>query len=215
MKKISFLMAFLVCIFSIFFYIEAEGPSPTIIYIDPGHGGMDGGAVVDGVKESTLTLAFSKKIKEVFEQEGYEVYLTRQEDVSLCPGSFIKKQDMQKRANLINQSQATLALSIHMNRFSISKYRGAQVFFSGVEPRSRMLAECLQIQLQQYLKNTTRNIVLRDNVYLLNHVTVPCCIVECGFMSNPEEFLLLQQDDYQYKFAVGLLYGVEKYLLLR
>ncbi|HIT49684.1 MAG TPA: N-acetylmuramoyl-L-alanine amidase, partial [Candidatus Pelethenecus faecipullorum] len=52
MKKISFLIAFLVCIFSILFYIEAEGPSPTIIYIDPGHGGMDGGAVVDGVKES-------------------------------------------------------------------------------------------------------------------------------------------------------------------
>ena len=188
--------------------------SPLVVYIDPGHGGMDGGASVGEVKESNLTLEISKKIKEVFESNSIQVVLTRETDDDLSDGSFVKREDMLNRVTQINTSNASLALSIHLNKFSMEKYRGAQVFYSKTNSNNQLLAETMQTSLSLYLKNTERKIVKRDNIFLLNKVTIPCCIIECGFMSNKEEFQLLQTADYQYKIAYALLYGVEDYLKL-
>lgn len=188
--------------------------TPIVVYIDPGHGGIDGGASIGEIKESKLTLDISKKIKEVFENNSIVVKLTRDTDEDLSESPFVKREDMLKRVNKINTSNANLALSIHLNKFSIEKYRGAQVFYSKTNSNNQLLAETMQKSLCQYLKNTDRNIVKRENIFLLNKVTIPCCIIECGFMSNQEELSLLQSDDYQYKIAYALLYGVEDYLKL-
>ncbi len=185
-----------------------------MVYIDPGHGGIDGGATIHNIKESTLTLSISKKIKEVFEKNNITVLLTREEDVALSTNPFVKREDMLKRVNMMNSSTACLGLSIHLNKFSIERYRGAQVFYSTTNSNNALLAETMQKSLIQNLKNTDRKIVKRDNIFLLNKVTLPCCVIECGFMSNPEEFQLLQTEDYQYKIAYALLYGVEDFLKL-
>lgn len=188
--------------------------NPLTIYVDPGHGGMDGGATIGNIKESTLTLEISKKIKEVFEKSSIQVILTRENDDDLSDGAFVKREDMLKRVNTINTSSAALALSIHLNKFSIEKYRGAQVFYSKTNSNNQLLAETMQTSLCNYLKNTERKIVKRDNIFLLNKVTIPCCIIECGFMSNKDEFQLLQTEEYQYKLAYAMLYGVEDFLKL-
>lgn len=214
MKKVSIgLSIFLLVICFLLLNSKVEA-SEYIIYIDPGHGGVDGGAFVNNVKESELTLEISKKLKEIFEENGLTVFLTREVDEDLCEGEFIKREDMLNRVNMINRSNATLAISIHLNRFSIAKYRGAQVFYNDINPQNSILADMIQKSLGFYLGNTNRKIVKRENIFLLNKVSVPCCIIECGFMSNPEEFELLQSENYQYKIANALLYAVQDYLRL-
>ncbi len=215
MKKLIILVSFVVTLFTIFFYTKANTNDVLTIVLDVGHGGMDGGASVGNIKESELTLRFAEKMKEVFERNGYRIVMTRTDDRSLCEGAFVKREDMNKRVQIIHNSNATLALSIHMNKFSIEKYRGAQVFYSHNNPNNVLLAETIQNNLKIYLKNTDRSIVRRDNIYLLNHVVIPCCIIECGFMSNYEELELLKSEEYQYQFAMGVLLGIESYLLMR
>lgn len=214
MKKILIVLSFLFSIATVLFYTHAT-TTEIIIALDAGHGGMDGGAMVQDIKEADLTLLFTKKMKEVFEKNGYKAILTRSDENDLCEGEFVKKEDMNKRVEIIHQSKATLALSIHMNKFSIAKYRGAQVFYSHHHPDNMFLADSVQKTLKIHLKNTERSIVNRENIYLLNHVAIPCCIIECGFMSNPSELDLLQSEEYQYQFAVGVLLGVETYLSVR
>ncbi|MBD5391089.1 hypothetical protein HDR67_03700 [bacterium] len=215
MKKTSIFIFGLVVIFTIFIGTSSAMPNEEIwIVVDPGHGGVDGGAVVNDIKEASLTLKISFKIKEIFEQNGIHVLMTRETEDDLSQGDFVKREDMLKRVNMINTSNACLALSIHLNKFSISKYSGAQVFYNTINSCNQYLAQTMQQSLITYLKNTDRKIVKRDNIFLLNKVTIPCCIIECGFMSNPEEFALLQTEEYQYKMAYALLYGVEDYLKL-
>lgn len=214
MKKLIIYVSLLVCFWS--YIISVSGvQTNNIIVIDAGHGGMDGGATVDGIKESTLTLEVSLKLKEVLESEGFEVIMTRTQDVALCEGEFVKKEDMQNRVQIINRSNARFAISIHMNKFSVERYRGAQVFYSNVNASNLLLAETMQQSLSYYLGNTTRQIVYRDNIFLLNKAIIPCCIIECGFMSNKEELSLLIQDDYQYKLCRSILYACNTFLKMR
>lgn len=215
LKKRYIFLFLIFCIGSVIFTTKIHAEvAPLTIYIDPGHGGMDGGASVGEIKESLLTLEISKKIKTVFEKNSFKVNLTRtkEEDLSTIP--FNKREDMLNRVNKINTSSASLALSIHLNKFNIEKYRGAQVFYSKTNSNNQLLADTIQRNLCQFLKNTERKIVKRDNIFLLNKVTIPCCIIECGFMSNHEELALLLNEEYQYKIAYALLYGVEDYLKL-
>ena len=117
MKKIIIILSFLICIYSL---INAEAfiDINKIIVIDPGHGGMDTGASIGNIHESDIVLDISFKIKEVFEDYGYWVILTRESKESLCDGKFIKREDMKKRVNIVNNSNACLFISIHLNKFS-------------------------------------------------------------------------------------------------
>lgn len=215
MKKASIFILIIMLVVSIFVAVaEVDIPSDLTIVIDAGHGGMDGGASIGDIKESDLTLSISKKIKEVFEKDSIKVIMTRETEEDLSNEEFVKREDMLKRVHIINSSKASLALSIHLNKFSMERYRGAQVFYSQTNTLNPFLAETMQRSLIHYLKNTERKIVKRDNIFLLNKVTIPCCIVECGFMSNREELNLLQTEEYQYKIAYALLYGVEDFLKL-
>lgn len=214
MKKMIIGIAFLFSIFSVVFLTKAEVNNCLIVVLDAGHGGMDGGASVGDIREADLTLSIVKKTKEIFEKNGLKVILTRENEDDLSTDEFVKREDMLKRVSIINSSNASLALSIHLNKFSVERYRGAQVFFSKTNEINSYLSEVIQRSLINHLKNTDRKIVKRDNIFLLNKVVIPCCIVECGFMSNQEEFALLQTEEYQYKLAYALLYGVEDFLRL-
>lgn len=212
MKKFSILTIIIATIVTILSTTITATIKPLCIAIDAGHGGVDGGASVAEIKESDLTLSFAKKLKEICLQKGYSVIMTRENENSLCEKEFVKKEDMAKRANIINQSEATIMISLHMNMFSSEKYSGAQVFYSSLNKKNILLANSIQESLKFHLNNTSREIVNRNNIYLLNHVQIPACIVECGFMSNKKELELLLQDDYQYKVSYAILYGFQSFL---
>ncbi len=211
MKRVAIIISLLICLFSIFIPIKADDNVNKII-IDPGHGGKDGGAEVRGVKESNLNLEISFKLKEIFEKNGYYVDLTRENEDDLCDNEFIKKEDMNKRVNKINNGSYLFCISIHQNTFINPVYRGAQIFYSNVNENNKILSSNIIKSIKSYLKNTTRDIVKRDNILLLNKVTIPCCIVECGFLTNYNEFELLTNSDYQISLAYAIYNGCIDYL---
>ncbi len=184
-----------------------------IIYIDPGHGGVDGGAEVDGAREADLNLKISFKLKDIFEEKGYNVLLTRTDDYDLSNGADRRKRaDANKRVELINKSDCDLYLSIHMNTFSEEKYRGMQTFYNPNNQNSNILAKCIQDSCINYLQNTTRKEKALKGKYIVDNITKPGCLIECGFLSNKEELSLLLTDEYQTKIAFAIYYGCESYL---
>lgn len=209
--KFKLLITLTIIVFS-FGVTRISGKSEeSYIIIDPGHGGMDPGCNIGDIKESDVVLEISYKTKEVLEAFGYNVILTRETKESLCEGKFIKKEDMEKRINTANSYNTNFVISIHLNEFGLSEYRGGQVFYDDNNPNSKLLAKSIQDSFKMYLGNTDRVIMQKERNYLLRRLTVPACIIECGFISNPEELKLLLDDKYQYKLAMAILYGVNAY----
>lgn len=184
---------------------SVEMPSNTII-IDVGHGGLDGGAVgFDGVNEKDINLEIALKLRDALQEYGFNVVMTREEDVDLSDDSLStiserKTSDMQNRLDIINSTDAMLVLSIHQNYFEEEQYSGAQIFYG--QENSQSLAQTLQANIVQYLQpNNNRLATFVDSKYLLNNANKPMVIIECGFLSNEEECLLLQDDEYQNEFV--------------
>lgn len=212
MKKI-YIIILIIAYFIFILSVKASNKNSIItVYVDIGHGGIDGGAIINDIKESDIALEIGLKIKEVFEDNSINTILTRTNDSDFGGTPFNKKKDMLYRVNKINSSNASIAISIHLNKFSIEKYRGAQIFYSNNNEHNRELASHLQKNIKAYLKNTDREIMCRNNIFLLNRVIIPCCIIECGFISNKEELALLLTNDYQYKLAYALLYGIQDFI---
>ena len=209
--KIKLVICMLCIIFSFGIGVVVSSNSIEYIVIDPGHGGMDPGCNVGDIKESDVVLDISYKIKEVLEAFGYNVVLTRLDKDSLCKGKFNKKEDLEERINIINSYNTKIVLSIHLNEFGLSEYRGGQVFYNDNNELNKKLAESIQSSFNIYLKNTDRLVMKKEHNYLLRRLTVPSCIIECGFISNKEELELLLDDEYQYRLAMAILYGVNVY----
>lgn len=192
---------------------------PTII-LDAGHGGEDGGAVgVNGIEEKTVNLAIAQLLQEALQSEGYSVMMIRETDTavgdtSLSTVSERKRSDIQYRAQVVNETENCILVSIHQNFFEQSQYSGAQMFYSPVNSRSAELAEYLRraVVAQVQPDNTRENKQAGSNIYILNHVEVPAVIVECGFLSNPEEAELLCDAGYQKKIADALAEGIISFL---
>ena len=206
--KIKLVICMLCIIFSFGIGVVVSSNSIEYIVIDPGHGGMDPGCNIGDIKESNVVLKISYKIKEVLETFGYNVVMTRLDEHSLCEDEFIKKEDLEKRINIINSYNTKFVISIHLNEFGLSEYRGGQVFYNDNNDNNKILANSIQEAFQQYLGNTNREIMKKEHNYLLKRLTVTSCIVECGFISNPLELKLLLDDKYQYKIAMAILYGL-------
>lgn len=176
--------------------------------VDPGHGGEDGGAVsVTGVPESRINLAIAKRLDALLGFYGENCYLMREEDVSLHDPEAEtlrekKVSDLHNRAQTAQSIEGAVLVSIHQNMFSQSRYHGSQVFYAPTQG-SQALAEALQTALQSSLQpdNSRQAKPIGDNVYLMNHVDCPAVLVECGFLSNPEEEAQLRREDYQTKLA--------------
>lgn len=179
------------------------------IILDAGHGGMDGGAVgVDGVVEKGINLSITLKLKELLQINGFEVILTRETDASIHDPNETtiagqKRSDMYNRMEIIKDHPTALFLSIHQNMFSDSSCHGAQIFFSPNHESSERLAQKIQNTFQQRLQfdNTREVKEAGDNLFLLYHANIPAVLVECGFLSNPEECTLLSEEAYQRKIA--------------
>lgn len=187
-----------------------------VIYIDPGHGGPDGGAVGSNTLEKDISLSISLIIRDYLQEQGALVLLTRDEDVDLADEntkgySRRKGEDLKKRVNIINESEADLYLSIHLNAIPSSRWSGAQTFYNGRYIENEHIAKYIQDELRKNLENTNRVAKPIDGVYLLKNVKKPGALVEVGFLSNPEEEKLLSKKVYQEKVAASIYNGVLRY----
>lgn len=192
--------------------IEPTNPKEKLVIIDPGHGGMDGGCSGNsGVLEKDLNLKVSLKLAEQLKAAGISYVMTREKDESIHDDDknsirSKKVSDLKNRRELIEQSGCSLFISIHMNKFEQSQYKGAQVFYSKVNPLSKDLADLTQKTLLAELQDGNKREPKKsgNDIYLLKYTSMPAVLVECGFLSNPEEEALLQTDDYQNRVAKAL-----------
>lgn len=163
--------------------------------IDPGHGGVDGGATsCTGKLESAFNLEISLRLRDLFHFLGYETRMIRTEDISVyTEGQTIaqkKISDLKERVRICNETNGAILLSIHQNTFSDSRFSGPQVFYPETDG-SKELAGKLQAALG------SRQIKRGEGIYLLSHIHCPGVLIECGFLSNPEEEAKLRSPDYQ------------------
>ncbi len=187
-----------------------EPLSGAVIVLDAGHGGKDEGAIVQGVSEKDINLSIVFKLKELFEEAGAEVVLTRSDgnDLSSSTASNHKREDMKNRIRIINDEKNDLLISIHLNTYNDASIKGAQTFYEKGNASGELLARCIQVQLLEVKSKMTPK---SGDYYLLNNARVPSVLVECGFLSNAEERDLLQKDDYQQKLAELIFAGTLNY----
>lgn len=187
------------------------------IVIDAGHGGEDGGAIsCTGKMESNFNLEISSKIDNVFQLLGYRTQMIRRMDTAVyTQGDTIaqkKASDLKERVRITNQQNSTILVSIHQNYFPEGKYSGAQVFY-GKSSGSRELAEAIQTSLVSTINpGSNRKIKKGDGIYLLEHANCCSVLVECGFLSNPEEEKKLSDKNYQQKVSQIVCSAVASYL---
>ncbi len=199
--------------------MQPDEKFPTII-IDAGHGGEDSGTVgADGTLEKNLNLEIAKTLTELLRSNGFDVVLTRDEDILLYDRNsdylgHKKRQDMAKRLEIAQQYPDAVFVSIHMNSFPQIKYRGLQVYYSPNSPRSELLASGIQQNVRTNLQSdNARQIKSSDgNIYLLDKLTCPAVLIECGFLSNPEECALLNDENYRQRLCVILYSSIETFL---
>lgn len=212
----AFVLLILQAIMKINCYAVENASSENIcILIDPGHGGEDGGAVSDdGVVEKGINLAISNYLKEYYELSGFEVQMTRTDDtprgdLSLPTIEERKRSDMQSRLEMYNSSDVDYVVSIHQNKFTESQYSGAQVFYSPNNEKSGQFAEYLRKSIVGFLQPDNERELKEagTNIYLLNNCQNPAVLVECGFLSNPEETALLADTEYQRQMAFSIYCG--------
>ena len=194
-----------------------EEPPPATVILDAGHGGADGGAVgVTGVYEKELNLSVALGVAALLREAGVEVILTRTEDVLLC-GDAVKghrkEEDLKNRLAVASAHPEAIFVSIHMNTFSVAKYSGLQVYYAKTEG-SRALAEAIQGTVCGQLQptNTRRVQAAGSSIYLLDRAVGRAVLVECGFLSNPEECRLLSQKDYQSQLCFSIFCGMMEYI---
>ncbi len=195
---------------------ESVSSGKQCIVVDAGHGGRDPGKVgITGCYEKDLNLQIAYKLRDFLEMEGFEVVLTREDDMGLYSetDSNKKNADMKNRVKLIEESNPLLTVSIHQNSYSDGSIHGAQTFYYQGSPESKALAEKIQSRLVYTLDKTNhRKEKSNDNYYLLKNTTCPSVIVECGFLSNQEECTLMETDYYQEKVAWAMYMGIMQYL---
>ncbi|RDW21907.1 N-acetylmuramoyl-L-alanine amidase CwlD [Oceanobacillus arenosus] len=224
---VLWVLGVLLLAFLIFFPIEKDNSasnsnfalplSGKVIVLDPGHGGADGGAVgADGTIEDDIALKVSKKLQNYLQQSGAIVYLTREEDKDLAAEgtkglSRRKAEDIRNRLQFIQNKEADLFLTIHLNALPSKRWRGAQTFYYPSQDENKHLATMVQEEIIRNLENTTRVPLKIDGIYLLKHAEVPGALVEIGFLSNEEERELLKLTSYQEQMAASIYEGILRY----
>lgn len=178
--------------------------------IDAGHGGIDVGAVgKNGTLESNLNLEYAKTLKNMMQEYGISVVMTRENEDGLYTEfkNGFKMQDMRKRREIIQDTNPDFVISIHMNKYSASSSKGAQVFYDDVYQSGKKLAETLQKIFIAHLPSARKETKCAD-LYMLKCTPAPSILVECGFLSNPDEEELLTQKTYREKVCYCILSAV-------
>ncbi|MBQ7011033.1 MAG: N-acetylmuramoyl-L-alanine amidase [Clostridia bacterium] len=201
---------------------EIELPSNTeltlpVIMIDPGHGGADCGAVgINGILEKDVNLKLSMYVAEAFESAGYSVLLTRDTDIMLTDESAVhttkKSSDLSARVKA--SDAADIFISIHMNKFPEEKYSGAQIYYSVNDPLSQKLAQMIQDGVRASLQQeNTRSVKSGEGLFLLDRITVPAVICECGFLSNKAEAEKLADEEYLRALAFEIFSAIDDFVI--
>ena len=177
-----------------------------MIVIDAGHGGIDGGATsCTGVLESHINLEIALRLEDMFHLLGYDTVMIRKTDESIyTEGNTIASQkvsDLKERVRIANETPNAILISLHQNTYSDSRYRGAQVFY-GNDVQSKTLAQAIQKNIVSILNpGSQRKSKSAKGVYLMEHISCPGILIECGFLTNPEEEALLRDGQYQTKLC--------------
>ena len=189
-----------------------------IIIIDAGHGGEDSGAVAkDGTLEKDIALKVAFAVGKAFSDKGYAVVYTRTEDKLLYePEENIKGirkiSDLKNRCKLAELYPEAVFVSIHMNSFGDSKYSGLQVYYSNGNEHSYNLASKIQTSVKTTLQeNNNRLIKSGEGIYILENVTSPAVLIECGFMTNFEECEKLSKKEYRKQLSLAIVCGIIEY----
>ncbi|WP_342507030.1 N-acetylmuramoyl-L-alanine amidase [Sporosarcina sp. FSL K6-2383] len=189
------------------------------IVVDPGHGGLDGGASAGDVVERDITLSIAHELKKRLEKKGATVVMTRLKGgdalAEHAPEEKFnstrerKVADLKLRENIAIDENPDMFISVHVNSIPQEKWRGSQVFYHPEgNPGGEQLAKSIQESFRGNLKNTEREAMAIERVYLLKKVPMPSVLVETGFLSNPEERGLLVDPAYQKKVADAILQGI-------
>ena len=182
--------------------IEAESNLKTV-FIDAGHGGYDNGSAYNGYLEDNINLQIANKVKYLLEQDGINVIMSRQSD---------KYVSLARRARMSNNSGADLFVSIHQNAHSNRSSRGIETYY--MRESNKRLASIIQENIIEHTSGVDRKIK-RGNLQVLRDSEIPAVLVECGFISNKSEGRNLNNRDYQYKIANGIVEGIEEYLNIK
>ena len=196
-------------------FIEAKTVSlkGKVIILDIGHGGRDSGTWYGDIYEKDINLEISKVLKNVLEEAGATVYMTREKDEDLSSkwDTLKKRGDLYRRILFIQEKNSDLYLSIHINWFDNPSHKGQEVLYNSINPKNKILGSAIMKEFKKDF-NTTRELTTTD-LYLYRNTRVPGVLIECGFLSNPEERRLLQEKSYQNKLSNSIKNGVINYML--
>ena len=210
MKIKRFIIGILIVIMSLSTVAGAD-ESKGVILIDAGHGGVDGGAQgKNGTVEKDINLAISEKLKKSLEDEGYKVYMTREDDNDLGEN---KVADLNARCKMKKETNCDVFISIHQNKFSIERCFGSQVWYAN-NAKSSNLAVAVQESLKENTDDNNKRLAkpAKDQYKILRDgYEGACVIVECGFLSNYNEEKLLKTEEHQDKIVKGITCGINKY----
>lgn len=195
--------------------MSAAPEEGTVFVLDAGHGGEDGGAVSTmGTRESDINLEVAGRLNILMNFLGMKTKMVRTTDISVyTEGTTIaqkKVSDIRHRVQIVEETPGAVLVSIHQNCFPQAQYRGAQVFYA---KGSEALAELLQRAMCTHVDpNNHRECKPIRDVYLMEHITCPGVLIECGFLSNPQEEQLLKDPGYQKKLAAAIACTLLSYL---
>lgn len=187
-----------------------------VVVLDAGHGGEDGGAVsASGLYEKDLNLSIAKLLQEMLEANGVTVVMTRETDTLLYDRNVDyhgrkKALDLAARRKIGEETPDSIFVSIHMNAYPQAQYHGLQVWYSPNHAHSREIAETIQSTVREHLQteNTRRVKSATSSIYLLHHLNCPAVLIECGFLSNPDEAERLNDPEYQKELAFLLFLSI-------
>lgn len=188
------------------------------VIIDAGHGGVDGGAVRNDIVEKDINLNIALKLRDLVKASGFQVIMIRETDTSIHNEDATttrkkKETDLKNRLKIMNSHPDAIYISIHQNIFTSSSSRGTQVFYAPDVPESQVLAECIQQNVKNLLQNDNERTIKQctKDVYIIYNAKIPAVLVECGFLSNPDELYKLIDDEYQNQMAFAILSGILDY----
>ena len=187
------------------------------IVIDPGHGGEDGGAVsISNLPESGYNLAIAMRLQSLIQLLGYETKMIRTEDISIYrEGKSLaqkKISDLKERVRIVNETNGAVLLSIHQNHFPDPQYDGAQVFYADTQGSESLAKQIQSLMISAMNPGSRRHVKKSAGVYLMDHIECPGVLIECGFLSNPQEEAKLRDPGYQKKLSAVISSAVCRYL---
>jgi len=217
-KRILIITVIIICILFVFAFskVKAINYLPLlgkVIVIDPGHGGRDPGTIYGNIYEKDINLEISKVLERVLSNKGAIVYMIREDDSDLSSKYDKRKKrgDLYRRILFIEDEnkKTDLYLSIHINWYRNTFWSGAEVLYHNINPNNKILGEILMKYFKEDLH--TQRSLKTTSLYLYRNTTVPGVLIECGFLSNPNERYLLRQESYQEKISTSITNAVIEY----